>query len=221
MKKIKLLTTLIVLAVVSSLYFVSCKKDDNSITKPETSIYGNALTMTYDSLYIGYRNASDNPIIDINLQDIENHFTQQLINEGAKNVVFDTVFINDNNLMPDYYPSLNIQFTFTIDEIVSGDTVENSYTAGICYTLFYDNAENKYLLLDENDYPTEVNGGRFACIRENCVGCKGIFGDKGKLMDCDICLPTTPGQEYSCGMQKITGGGVSIGPITININLNF
>ena len=171
MKKVILTTIFATLMICSSLFYVSCSKEKKTDGIKQNLDSNQALTLNKNlggSMYVGYRDATDNSILDVNEQEIRNFFNKQVVNEGAHTFTLDGIFINDNPLEEGYFPSLIVEFTFFITETITVDSIVStedvSHSARIQYVLHYDEIENKYLLLDEDDLPSEINGGRLACL---------------------------------------------------------
>jgi hypothetical protein len=208
----KLTLTLLSLLVVGAIYFTSCKKTNEELVKEGEKTALSSST----PLYLGFRDASGNAVLDINDSIIESFFSTQAMSQGANSITFEPIIINDNPNVSGYFASLPINFVinYTNEE---GET--DDYYINMVYPIYYDSIENKYFAYDLDYLPSEINGGKLFCKAINCVGCQPQRNATGELTGCSECYPIglKPGQNYKCTVK----GTFSISIGTINIGLNL
>ncbi len=159
----------------------------------------------------GHRDAAGNPVMDVTQADI-----LPLVNQSFSefsNVTIENLELSDDPAVPDYIPSLFITVSYQ-----KPSEPDQTYAVTFQYILTYDPVTNNYI---DSDQDGIVNGGRKYCFKRNCVGCKEIRDEKGRLTGCTTCIPVTNGNgpntsSYECYPVTVGGNNAAeiIGAIT-------
>ncbi len=151
--------------------------------------------MLKSQVAVGHRDNSNQPVLEISSQDL-----LPLVQSSFKNyqnVTIERLELSDNPAVEGYLPSLIITISFS-----EPNSLSSKLGISFQYMLKYDRINNRYGGSEQE--PIAV--GPKQCLFENCVGCRPVRDDKGKITNCTPCLPTSPNQNYYCkiGREDIT-----------------
>jgi hypothetical protein len=140
---------------------------------------------------VGHRDQLNQPVLDINPVVF-----QPLVQESFskfQNVSIANIELSDNPLVEGYLPSLIITVSFSEPE-----NSASKLGVSLQYMLNYDKVNNRYGGIEQE--PIAV--GPKQCLFENCVGCRAVKNEKGKIVDCSPCTPTNTTASYFCKIGR-------------------